>query len=76
MSNPFLHFQSIFLTLLAYDKGVVSPLLFAMFVEDPELYLQNDVDSGLVMDDIVIMLLLFADYMAIIDKTPTEIQNH
>jgi len=55
---------------------VVSPLLFAMFVEDLELYLQNDVDCGLVMDDIVIMLLLFADDMAIIDKTSTEIQNH
>ena len=55
---------------------VMSPLLFSLFVEDLELYLQNDVNSGLVIDDIIILLLLFADDMAIVGKTPCEIQNH
>jgi len=55
---------------------VMSPLLFSLFVEDLELYLQNDVNSGLVTDDIIILLLLFADDMAIVGKTPCEIQNH
>jgi len=43
-----------------------------------ELYLQNDVNGGLVIDDIIILLLvlLFADDMAIVGKTPCEIQNH
>jgi len=40
---------------LSYSVGlrqgeVMSPLLFAMFVEDLELYLQNDVDCEYVMD--------------------------
>ena len=55
---------------------VMSPLLFSLFVEDLELYLQKDVNSGLVIDDIIILLLLFADDMAIVGKTPCEIQNH
>jgi hypothetical protein len=53
----------------------MSPLLFALFVEDLELYLQNGIDCGLDIDDIVIMLLLFADDMAIIGKTHTEVQK-
>jgi len=55
---------------------VMSPLLFSLFVEDLELFLQNDLQSGLNIDDIVLILLLFADDMAIVGKTPDEIQNH
>ena len=47
---------------------VISPILFSMFVEDLELYLQNNVDSGLIIDDIVLIMLLFADDMAILGK--------
>lgn len=54
---------------------VMSPLLFSIFVEDIELYLQNNPDSGLILDDIVLILLLFADDMAIIGKSPEEIQE-
>jgi len=54
----------------------MSPLLFAMFVEYMELYLQTDVDCGLPTDDIISILLLFADDMVITGKTPTEIQNY
>jgi len=35
----------------------MSPLLFAMFVDDLELYLQNVVDYGLAIVSIVILLL-------------------
>jgi hypothetical protein len=55
---------------------VMSPLLFSIFVEDLELFLQKDIDSGIALDDILLILLLFADDMAIIGKTPVEIQQH
>jgi len=54
---------------------VMSPLLFSLFIEDLELHLQNNIDSGLQIDDIVLILLLFADDMAILGKTPQELQN-
>jgi len=41
-----------------------------------ELYLQDDINAGINLDDVMILLLLFADDMAIIGKNPTEIQNH
>ena len=47
---------------------VLSPLLFSIFVEDLELFLQKDTNCGLMFDDIVLILLLFADDMAIIGK--------
>ena len=53
----------------------MSPLMFSLFVEDLELYLQNDSALGLTLKDIVLILLLFADDMAIIDKNPEEIQT-
>jgi hypothetical protein len=55
---------------------VLSPLLFSLFVEDLEMFLQNNINSGLQLDDIVLILLLFADDMAIVGKSPEEIQNH
>jgi hypothetical protein len=42
--------------------------MFSLFVEDLELYLQDNLNSGLLIDDIVLILLLFADDMAIIGK--------
>jgi exonuclease III len=55
---------------------VMSPVLFSLFVEDLELFLQNNIDSGLIIDDILLILLLFADDMAILGKTPEEVQTH
>ena len=40
--------------------------LFSLFIEDLELFLQNDVTSGLSFDDILLILLLFADDMVIL----------
>ena len=55
---------------------VLSPILFSFFVNDLELYLQNEPNSGLLIDDIVLMLLLFADDMAIFAKSPEELQTN
>ena len=51
------------------------PILFPWFVEDLELFLQNDVTSGLSFDDILFILLLFADGMVILDKSIDEIDT-
>ena len=51
---------------------VMSPILFSLFIEDLELFLQNDVNSGLDINDIILLLLLFADDMAIFGKTPED----
>jgi len=53
----------------------MSPILFSLFVEDLQLYLQQDVHDGIYIDDLVLIMLLFADDMAIVGKTPLEIQN-
>ncbi|XP_052260175.1 uncharacterized protein LOC127864540 [Dreissena polymorpha] len=54
----------------------MSPILFSLFVEDLELYLQDNINSGLSIDDITMILLLFADDMAILGKSPAEVQSH
>ena len=53
----------------------MSPILFSLFIEDLELFLQNDVNSGLDINDIILLLLLFADDMAIFGKTPEDLQR-
>ena len=57
----------------------MSPILFSLFVDDLELFLQGNPDSGLVIDDIVLIILLFADDIVIFGKTSQELQanlNH
>ena len=54
---------------------VISPVMFSMFLEDLELFLQDDINSGLSIDDITIILLLFADDMVILGKSPQDLQN-
>ena len=46
----------------------MSPILFSLFVEDLELFVEDSVSSGLNFDDVVLIMLLFADDMAIIGK--------
>ena len=53
---------------------VISPILVSLFLEDLELYLQNRAESGLLIDDIVLSILLFADDMVILGKSPEELQ--
>ena len=52
---------------------VLSPLMFSLFIEDLELFLLDDINSGLTIEDITIILLLFD--MVIIGKTPNELQK-
>ena len=45
-------------------------------MKDIELHLQSKVDSGIHIDDIMVIMLLFADDMDIFAKTPEELQDH
>ena len=54
---------------------VLSPLLFSLFVEDLELYLQDRTTCGLSMEEINIILLLFSDDMVIVGNSPEDLQN-
>ena len=43
----------------------LSPIIFSLFLEDLELYLQEIVDSGLSLNDLTLILLLFAHNMVL-----------
>ena len=51
--------------------------MVSLFLEDlhVELYLQNRAESGLLID-IILTILLFADDMVILGKSPEELQYH
>ena len=55
---------------------VLSPILFSLFVEDLELFLEKDTNCGLYINDIVCILLLLADDMAVIGRSQQELQQH
>ena len=54
---------------------VISPVLFSIFLEDLELYLLDGVDAGLTIDDLSLILLLFADDMVVLGKSPEDLQH-
>ena len=54
---------------------VMSPILFSLFVEDLELFLQRSVDCGLTVYDITLILLSFADDMVILGSSQQDLQN-
>ena len=54
---------------------VISPMLFSLFIEDLELFLQNDQCSGLSLDEITFILMLFADDMVILGKDRDDLQK-
>ena len=53
---------------------IISPILFSLFVEDIEMYLQNRNSKGIVIQDMCLILLLFADDMVVIGETPEDLQ--
>ena len=55
---------------------IMSPVLVSLFLEDLELFLQDSINSGLLIDDLVLIILLFADDMAIFGKTPEDLQHN
>jgi len=54
---------------------VMSLILFSLFIEDLELCLQDDVNCGLSFNDIMFVLMLFADDMVILDNSPADLQQ-
>ena len=44
-------------------------------LEDLEIFLQDNVNSGLNIDEIIVKLLLFADEMVILGRSPSDLQN-
>ena len=54
---------------------VISPILFSLFIEDLELFLQEDPTCGLSFDEITFILMLFADYMVIVGKHRNDLQG-
>ena len=47
---------------------VISPMLVSLFLEDLEMFLQGNTNSGILINDIVLIIVLFADDMAIFGK--------
>ena len=54
----------------------MSPLLFSLFIDDLEMFLQDNIECGLNIDDIVLTILSLADDMAILAKTPENLQTN
>ena len=54
---------------------IMSPVLVSLFLEDLELSLSNRGNAGLSINDIYIMLLLFADDMVLFGESPRDLQN-
>jgi hypothetical protein len=54
---------------------IVSPILFSLFVNDIELFLQKDESSCLTLDQLSIYLLLFADDAVIFSETAHGLQT-
>ena len=56
-------------------REVISLLLFSLFIEDLELFLQGDLSSGLFFNDITFILMLFSDDMVILVKDANDLQK-
>ena len=54
---------------------IISPIMFNLFVEDLELTLQSDINSGIAIEDLCLIVLLFADNIVIIDENPDNLQK-
>lgn len=52
-----------------------SPALFALFLEDLQLFLQNRMDCGLNIYELCIIVLLFADDMVIVGRSQEDLQK-
>ena len=57
------------------QREVISPILFSLFIEDLELFLQEDPTCGLSLDEITFILMLFADDMVILGKDRNDLQR-
>jgi len=57
------------------SQGVIlTPVMFSLFVEDLELYLQKRHGCSILLQDLCLLVLLFADDMVVICETPDDLQ--
>ena len=54
---------------------VLSPILFSLFIDDIESFLRHGNQNGLTINEITLILLLFADDMVILGNSPDEINR-
>ena len=54
---------------------ILSPILFSLFIEDLEIYLQGKPSSGVNIKDINLLLLLFGDDMIILGETSEDLNE-
>ena len=72
LGNKSIFFES----LIGLKQGeVLSPLLFSLFVEDLEMFILNRDSCGLTLEEITVILLLFADDMVILAETPEDLKK-
>ena len=70
--NTFSDFMEISVGLKQGD--ICSPILYSMFAEVLEIYLHDSYNKGLTIDDISIILLMYADVTAILRETQEGLQ--
>ena len=54
---------------------ILSPIMFSLFVNDIESYLQQNSTQGYEIDDLTLFLLLFADDSVLFSETAEGLQN-
>ena len=54
---------------------VLSPILFSLFLNDIEMYLQANANAGITLDQLSIYLLMFADDAVIFSETIEGLQE-
>ena len=57
------------------QEEVLSPFLFSLFINDLELYLQQNTDARLNLDQLSIYLLIFADDAVIFSDSIVGLQS-
>ena len=69
-------YSDVFDSAVGLKQGeVISPMLFSLFIEDLELFLQDDQCCGLSIEDITFILMLFADDMVILGTDRDDLQK-
>jgi len=67
-------FSDVFEYAVGVRQGeVISPILVSLFLE---MFLQGNTNSRILINDIVLIILLFADDMAIFENNPEDLQNN
>lgn len=59
-----------------FQGEIISPILFNLFVNDIETMLYENINSGLTLDQLSIILIMFADDYVLLSETAEGLQNH